>query len=108
MVRIAAGELRQQIQIQANTPTNDAYNQRQDSWSTLVTRWAKIESATGSGYIQSDEVRNLATHRITIRYYADVTPRCRVLFGSRIFNIVAVLNTDERKIETIILATEVS
>ena len=36
-------------------------------------------------------------HRITIRYRTDITPKMRVVWGSRIMNIREVINPDEHK-----------
>jgi SPP1 family predicted phage head-tail adaptor len=37
------------------------------------------------------------SHRIRIRYRSGVTPVCRILFKTRYFNIVSVINIDEKK-----------
>ena len=36
-------------------------------------------------------------HRVTIRYRSDVAANMRLLFGSRVFQIVGITNVDERK-----------
>ena len=104
---IDSGELRQRVTIQVNTPTQDAFGQPQDSWATLTSRWAKIEPNTGAPYIQADTVRNLTSHRITMRHFAGLTPRHRILFGSRTFNVTGLISSEERNIDTVIACQEV-
>jgi SPP1 family predicted phage head-tail adaptor len=36
------------------------------------------------------------SHKIRIRYLASVTPKLRIKFGTRYFDIVSVINPDER------------
>lgn len=102
-----SGDLRQRIVIQQNTPTLSPQHQSLDNWSTWQCRWAKIESSNGSAYIQSSQVRNLCSHVVTMRYVEGLTPRHRIVFGSRTFNILSVVITQERNIETVALCQEV-
>ena len=104
---IESGELRQRVTIQVNTPTQDAFGQPIDSWSTVTSRWAKIEPNIGSPFVQSDQLRNVSTHRITMRFFEGLSPRHRILYGSRVFNVTGLISSEERQIDTVVLATEV-
>jgi SPP1 family predicted phage head-tail adaptor len=104
---LAVGPLRQRVTIQVNTPTTDTYGQTVDVWTDEAERWARIEPNVGAPYVQADQLRNLSSHRITLRFYSGLTPRHRVLFGDRVFNITGCINVDERKIVTTALCQEV-
>ena len=47
-----------------------------------------------------------ATHRVKIRYLADVTPKKRFLFGTRELYIESVQNIDERNRELVLTCVE--
>jgi len=49
---------------------------------------------------------NENTHKIRIRYNKDVHPKMRIKFGFRYFNILAIINVDERDIYQEIMASE--
>lgn len=110
---IEAGDLRQRVSIWSSPNGVDEYGQEtlskpsMSGWTQIASRWAKIEPNIGAPYIQSDQIRNLTSHRITMRYFGGLSPKHRIKFGNRVFNVVGLLNSDERKIATMIAAQEV-
>ncbi len=86
-----AGELRHRIVIQQNTPTRDAFNAEVESWASWATVWAKIETVSGSEYIEQQAAGATVTHQVTVRHRAGIVPTMRVVFESRTFEITAVL-----------------
>ena len=48
----------------------------------------------------------ITTHRITTRYWPNVTADMRLLYGTRIFTILSIINPEERNITLQILAKE--
>lgn len=105
-----AGKLRHQITIQQNTASADALgNLLPASWSTLSGAsglWASIENAGAREFVIGDQVDATITHKIRLRYFAGITPRMSVLFGSRRFLIQQVQDVDARGIELELLAVE--
>lgn len=103
---IDAGPMRFRIEIQANTPTTTGKGEHVQSWTTVTSRWASIAPASGQRFVASEQIRDQVSHKIVIRYYAGLTPRHRIKFGSRIFNILSVLDEGELHVRQTILATE--
>jgi len=53
-------------------------------------------------------VQATATHDVVIRYHPEITQKTRVLFGTRVLQVVAIVNPDEtRNSEQVLLCTEV-
>ncbi len=100
-----AGELRQRIIIQANRPTRDAFNAEVAAWSTFATAWARVETLSGHESITQQAAAALVTHRVTIRHRTGIVPSMRVVFDSRVFEIVAVLE-DNKNRETRLMCVE--
>ena len=105
------GELRQQIQLQQPPTTGQdsfgALPATNDSdWTTVATVWAKISTMTGRELYQAQRIAAEASHKVIIRYYPGVSDSWRVLFGTRKFDINAVLNLDERNAEMHLLCKE--
>ncbi len=101
--RVRAGKMRHRVAIQARqgTGTQDTYGQTTnvtDPWVTLATRWAEVVPVSGvEKFIatQSVQVSPEVMFRVTMRYYAGLTPQHRLMMNGRVLEIEAVLNVDE-------------
>jgi len=102
-----SGQLRQRVVIQYDSGDSlGSRGQKVVNWQTFATVWARVEPLSGLEQPQGHQMDLSINHRVTIRYLAGVTPRMRVLFGARKFNIVSVLNSDERNVSMSLLCTE--
>lgn len=104
-----AGTLRHQIEIQSHSATADELNQiviTEGDWSTDATRWAAIQPMSGRELEHNNAVYADVSHKITLRHY-DLTTEDRIKYGTRIFNIISVINIDERNREITVIAKEV-
>ena len=100
------GRLRHRVELQEATETRGDYGDVTREWSTIATRWAGIEPMSGREIMQADQVNAKLSHRVRMRYDADVTPAKRLKFGSRIFDISSVINRDEKNAELEVLCSE--
>ena len=96
MAALLAGKLRHRVAIQTQATSLNTYGDPDQTWTTDETVWASIESTSGSEVDIGEGQAGIITHRIFIRYTANATPKKRLLFGSRVFGIVTVLNHEER------------
>jgi len=103
-----AGLLRHQVTIQTRTDIRDGKGTAVETWSDVTTVWGSIEPLQGKEYYDAHRENADITHRARIRYRPGVTRENRLLYGSRIFDIEAVLNPDERNRELTLLCREVA
>ncbi len=101
-----SGKLRNRVILQSKTVTRNDYGEETIVWTEKDTLWASIEPLTAREYFQSQQVQSQVTHKITIRYYLGLRTDYRMLWGSRIFNIISMINPEERNREMILLCTE--
>ena len=101
-----AGKLRHRVAIQAATDTRTSDGSITRTWATADTVWASVEPLTGRELTEAMKVAGMATLRVTIRYYSGLTTAHRLLFGTRVLEIVNVGNTDERNRTLAVLCTE--
>jgi len=101
-----AGKLRHRIVIEVNTPTRDASGGEVDSWATATTVWGSVEALSGKERMEANQVNPTVSHKVTMRYNSTVTCQHRLNHDSRYFDINAVLNTEDRNKELILLCTE--
>ncbi len=67
------------------------------TWSAVATVWASVRPAGGAESYALDRVAGKVSHEIVLRYRSDVTPEMRLRAGSRIFEIRAAFDPDQRR-----------
>lgn len=87
---LAAGRLNRRVAIQAPHRVHDDGGGSATSWSTVDTVWAAIESPAGFESFGQGQVNARVTHKVRVRART-VSPQHRLLYGSRILAIRAVL-----------------
>ena len=104
-----AGQLRRTISIQERTDTADGAGGFTSAWAN-ITGMSAVPAAiwplSARESLDSLKLELQVTHKIRIRYRSGITAKNRILFGSRTFNIVSLINNDERNITLDMLATE--
>lgn len=100
------GQLRHRVTIQKkNGGTNDGGGNITPNWENVATVWAKVEPAAFEKVQAGQSVQQI-THTVTIRYRADLTATCRLVFNGRILDIKYITNTNERNREMVISCLE--
>lgn len=101
-----AGKLRHRVDLQRVAVTRDTHGDQVKTWTTLATVWASIEPLSGREFLSASQVMADVTARIKIRGGIDLTPKDRVVFGSRVFDIRHVIDWGSRGVETHLMCTE--
>jgi SPP1 family predicted phage head-tail adaptor len=96
---VRIGKPRHRIAIERVTETQDIDGSAIETWSTHATVQASIEPISGREYFSAQSTQADVTHCIGIRYLSGIVPKMRVKFASRIFDILSVINVDERNRE---------
>lgn len=100
------GKLRHRLVIQRENASQDSYGEDVPSWTTFATVWGSVEPLTGREYLEGKALTAEVTYRIRIRSLSGVTPEMRVSYDSRYFQIVSVMDVDERNREMILMCRE--
>jgi SPP1 family predicted phage head-tail adaptor len=93
---MSIGDLNQRITIQSQTRTADGMGGWTETWATLATVWAAVWPVSAREILKAGQTSMEITHRIKIRYRAGVDPSYRILFGTRYFSIMSIINVGER------------
>ncbi len=101
------GELRHRVTIQQKSVTQDTYGAAVETWTALAMVWASVEPLQGKEYFSSQQMVAQVDHRIRIRYRAGITPAMRLVWGSRTFDIQAVIEPETRQRELQLMCREV-
>ena len=110
---IAAGQLRHRVTIQqlaAGSPQQKASGEPDVTWTDVLSCWASVEPLRGRELFAAQEHHSEITTRILLRGGSTtregITAAMRVSFGGKLYNILAVLNKQERGIEIELLCGE--
>jgi len=90
------GDLRHRITFQKPIKTPDGYKGHAVNWQDVVTVWASIEPLTGREYFYAHQIKNEVSHRLRVRYRADITAEMRIKHGEKIIEIESIIDMQER------------
>lgn len=78
------------------------------TWTNRGDRWASVEPLAGRELWRARQVQADVTHRIRLPWEStlSLTTQWRVRWGTRIFQLLAVLRPAERRVEWELLAKE--
>lgn len=112
MIRdLKLGDFRQQVDHQTVSTAQDAYGQAIETWSSAGTYYAAIYPGVGREFVVAEQLKAKNPVTIIVRYCggSDVfRPKDRLLLGSRVFNIEALSNLDERNYAYSVMCTEMT
>ena len=101
------GEYRDIVRIEENQADparpdhRNEYKEALDQWTDVGWRWARVMPMSGREFWHAQQAQSSVTHQINLRCaFAGLTAtRHRLRIGSRIFNLEAVMNLDNRNQE---------
>ncbi len=101
-----AGPMRHRVDVQARTQTADNAGAMVSTWATIESRWARVRPISSREFQEGKATIGQVSHEITLRYFPGLTVAHRIMYGTRTFELVSVVDTDERHRETKALALE--
>lgn len=101
-----AGGLRHLATIENLVKGQDAAGGRMETWVEFTKAWCGIKPLSGKEKYYSAEKHATATHQITMRYISGINPKMRIVARGRVFEIVSVINDNERDRMLQIIAKE--
>lgn len=91
------GKLKRLITIQRAAPGEDEVGQPVSTWTDVATVWADIAHKSGLETIKGDAPVSVVQASILIRYRTDIDTGMRVVHGSTVYDIKAVLPDEGRR-----------
>jgi SPP1 family predicted phage head-tail adaptor len=100
------GRLKRLAELQAYTTASDGMGGSFATWGKVADVYCDIMPLSGRELLEFGAVTANVSHRIIMRYRANLTPDNRLVWDSRYFNIKSVLNLDEESKIIEMLAVE--
>lgn len=99
VVNYPAGTLRHPVIVEALLVTRQPDFTNKQSWVSHPTAWrVSIRQLNATERYEAQQIQADATHEIKGRYYKGLTPKHRLRWDTRIFNIVSVNNIEEANV----------
>lgn len=99
MTVMPIGALRQRVTLQQVVRTADGGGGVAETWNIIAELWAAVRPVSGDERIAADGLSGQLTHEVWVRHRTGVTPAMRFLFGSRILDILAVVDVEGRRLK---------
>lgn len=96
MSGITIGKLRHRLRLEAPARTADGGGGADVSWSLVAEVWAAFRPYTGSEREEHDGLKARVSHEVWIRRRDGVRSDMRFVMGARVFDVLAVLDIEER------------
>ena len=90
-----SGELRHRCWIKEPTHTN-VNGAVTTTWGTVTVCWGSLWPLRGREWIASSLENSEISGRFRMRYVSGITPDMQLYFGSRTFEILSVIDPDEK------------
>jgi SPP1 family predicted phage head-tail adaptor len=104
---VRAGRLSRRVAYQTSAESRNALNEAFPTWSTVGTYWAEVRGLTGREVYHASQTKAEAPHVLTLRYPGfRPSPAARFVYGARIFDVISVINVDERNRQVEVLVNE--
>jgi SPP1 family predicted phage head-tail adaptor len=104
-----AGKLQNRVEIQRDDgASQNDLGEHVPAWATYQTVWAQVTPLTGQRLFNAAQVMHDVTHEIRMRWQsvAELTPNHRIKWGTRIFEILSIVNWQEQDAEAIVSCRE--
>jgi SPP1 family predicted phage head-tail adaptor len=88
------GAMRDRVKVQSRTTLTSELGEAVADWATDAVRWAKVEPISGGELWRARQVQAESTHTVTLRFYPGLTTRHRIVLGSRVLEILNVIDRD--------------
>lgn len=95
-----AGKLRHRVTLQTPVKVKDtSYGSETVTWSDFATVWASFTVRKANENFQSQQEKSEVIADMTMRYRAGVNSTMRAVYNGQAFEILSVIDTDERHVE---------
>jgi SPP1 family predicted phage head-tail adaptor len=76
------------------------------TFTDLATVWASVEPINGREFFAADTVNSEISVRIKIRYRSGIIPAMRIVYSTRTFEIISIIDYMERHTELQLMCKE--
>lgn len=108
MPLLQSGALNRRVEIHTPTETLDNYGTVTLTYTLTERAWASIRPVAVSEIPVDEELQATTITEITVRYTTDLAPRCRIVYGSRTWEVLGVRDVDDAHVLMVASCREIA
>jgi SPP1 family predicted phage head-tail adaptor len=93
---LTAGSLREPLTVQRKVAVSDGMGGQAIQWLDLYTTRGQVKPLSGREALQAMQLQASITHRVYVRYRADIKPADRIVMRGQPLQIRSILNIEMR------------
>jgi SPP1 family predicted phage head-tail adaptor len=97
VTEVGPSALRRRLTLEQLDRVSDDGGGFTESWITVATLAADLRPIGGNESVEADRITGSVSHEVVLRYRPGVVPAMRFRLDTRIFQILAVIDVDERR-----------
>jgi SPP1 family predicted phage head-tail adaptor len=90
------GRMRHRLALQSPTGTQSETGEVVNTYSTVTTVWGSLRPLTGREMETAAQISEEINYQAVIRYHSTIGPTWRITNDSKTYEVVSVLNFDEK------------
>ena len=102
-----AGRLRHRLVFENESLSTDGQGGATRTWATRATVSGSIKPLRADERFYNEQLNHNGTHEVVIRYRTDIEASDRISYDSRYFQIVGIMNPNERDRQLVITCKEI-
>lgn len=91
-----AGRLNKYVTIQEPIAITNDYGEQETMWVEFEKVWAGVSPLRGREFFEAQQISNANSIRVTIRYISTLKDTFRILYGEKILQIKAIIDSNEK------------
>lgn len=100
---IRAGKLNERVSLQAPVESRNSLGETTLSWAPPVTVWGSVDGLSSREVLQAMQANVIASHKVRIRFFPDITPHHRVVWRGKNLEIASVVEKDNRTMHELLV-----
>ena len=97
------GRMRERITVEKPTEERNRFGEVSLGWQAVRTVWAKVDGLNTRETLQAMQANAIVSHKMTIRFFEDITHEYRVIWRGRVMEIASVTENMDRRFHELLV-----
>lgn len=100
---IKAGAMKERVLIQAPSESRNSLGETTIGWEDAGEVWASVDGLSSREILQAMQANVIASHKIRIRFFPEITPHHRVVWRGKNLEVASVVERNNRTVHEMLV-----
>lgn len=100
---IKAGVMKERVLIQAPSESSNSLGETTIGWEDAGEVWASVDGLSSREILQAMQANVIASHKIRIRFFPEITPHHRVVWRGKNLEVASVVERNNRTVHEMLV-----